>query len=298
MEPADIRASLMGRAPAIGSVAEWWDFISLFGSTVSVASWLADKDTDDQNLPGGDDTESSAFAARIAASRAAAVATEREAEADAATRAEVGARLAELVVKVEVNANRTWAWEAARLEKKRVAAQQARLDAQRAAAEGAAMFEAARQAQGLVFGAVNVHASGSCVRSVPQTITSTITTRVPTFLQHGPHAITHLPLLHHASLVNAKLLTQVQDAVRMAGCTWTGSQIGQIELDFDEWATKARAAHFIIVLFTPEYMAKFSVRSRASSHRFACALSSLPPPLLHLSGSLLTSRRHGPHRRD
>ena len=287
MDPADVCTSLMSRAQAMGSVAEWWDFISLFGSTASVAAWLVDTHADeDQNLL-GDDAESSAFAARLAASRAAAAAAEREADVDAATRTEVGARLAELVVKVEVDANRTWAWEAARIEKKRVAAQQARLDAQRAAAEGAAIFQAARQAQGLVFGAINVHASGSCVRLVPRT-----NNKPPS---RSSHPLATPP---RYSLVNAKLLTEVQDAVRMAGCTWTGSQIGQISPDFDEWALKARAAHFIVVLLTPEYIANFSASSRATPLHFTSSLSPLPAARSpHRSGSILTSPYHGPHRR-
>ena len=97
---------------------------------------------------------------------------------------------------------------AARERQALVAAQQARVDAARSAAAEALRIEQSRHAPGVVFGAPNVHASGSCV-----------------------------------SLVKAKLMTEVQDVVRGAGCHWTGTQTGQIELDFDEWQRGARAAH-------------------------------------------------------
>ena len=63
---------------------------------------------------------------------------------------------------------------------------------------------------------------------------------------------------HQPSLVKAKVLTELQDGVRSAGCTWTGSQIGQIDFDYDDWSSRAKDAQVIIVLFTPEYMHKFS----------------------------------------
>jgi len=58
--------------------------------------------------------------------------------------------------------------------------------------------------------------------------------------------------------VSARWGQRVQDAVRMAGCKWTATRKPHEAREwFKEWSEKARAAQYIVVLFTAEYKRTF-----------------------------------------